>query len=97
MKSRKILDETMGSFRILLEAIEGDRGIHDYGLPRMTWMRAVRLIKQYGLDEALDVIDERAERASDRGDFETARRWRTLIAAIHAIESDERLLGDNVH
>ena len=97
MKSRKILHETVGHFRILLETIEGDPSIHDYGLPRMVWRRAVQLMNHYGLDQALDVIDERAERAADRGDFETARRWRDLIAAIHAIENDERLLGDKVH
>jgi hypothetical protein len=97
MKSRKILDETVGSFRILLEAYEDDPSIHDYGLPRITWVRAVQFMNHYGSEKALDVIDERAERACDRGDYETARRWRTLISAIHAIENDERLCGDKIH
>jgi hypothetical protein len=34
---------------------------------------------------------------ADRGDYETARRWRNLVAAILAIEGDERLLGDKSH
>jgi hypothetical protein len=97
MKSRKITDEVVGRFRILLEQIDGNPGVHDYGLPRMAWIRAVQFMDHYGLEKALHVIDERAERAADRGDYETARRWRNLIAAIHAIENDERLLGENVH
>jgi len=95
MKSKKTLDEVVGRFRILLEVTEGYSSIHDYGLPRMTWMRAVRLMNHYGSDKALDVIDARAERAGDRGDYETARRWRTLIAAIHAMIEEEHLTGDN--
>src|SRR5579863_4091228 len=97
MKSNKTLDETMGRFRVLLEVIESNPGVHDYGLPRTAWKRAVQFMNYYGPDEALDVIDQRAERATGRGDYETARRWRTLIAAIHAIESDQHLLGDEVH
>jgi len=58
---------------------------------------AARLINHYGSEEALDLIDERANRASNRGDYETARRWRTLITAIHAIENDEPLPGDKRH
>lgn len=97
VKWKKILDEIAGDFQVLLEVSEGDPSVHDHGLPRMAWTRAVRLMTQYGSDKALDLIDERAERAADRGDYESARRWRTLIAAIHAIENDERLPGDKMH
>jgi hypothetical protein len=54
-------------------------------------------MKNFGADQALGLIDQRAERAADRGDFDTARRWRTLITAIHAIQEDERIRGDSVH
>jgi hypothetical protein len=97
MKITKLLDERIGRFRILLESMEGDALLHDYGISRMAWIRGVKLMNHFGSAKALDLIDQRAERAADRGDYDTAARWRTLITAIHAIEEDERLLGDNVH
>ena len=48
--------------QVLLEVSEGDPSVHDHGLPRMAWTRAVRLITRYESDKALDLIDERAER-----------------------------------
>ena len=97
MKKKTILDEVVGDVRIEIEMIEGDPGGHDYGIPRQSWIRGAKLMKHFGAERALDLIDERAERAADRRDFETARRWRTLITAIHAIQEDERLLGENTH
>jgi hypothetical protein len=98
MKSRKILDDLVGNARVLLEAYEDTKPrLHDYDIPRLSWIRAVRFIRHFGLKRALDVVDERANRAADRGDYETSRRWRTLITAIHAMQEDERLPGDNVH
>jgi hypothetical protein len=97
MTTKKLLDDLIGDLRIKLEIIEGDPGLHDYGIPRQSWFRGVRLMKHFGAEQALELIDQRAERAADRGDYETARRWRTLITAIHAIQEDERLPGDNTH
>jgi hypothetical protein len=97
MMSSKRVDEMSRKFRITIEEFEGDPGLHDYGLPRMAWVRAARFLNHFGSEKALDLIDQRAERAADRADYETARRWRDLIAAIHAIEEDERLLGDKLH
>jgi hypothetical protein len=95
---KKLLDERIGKFRVLLETSEGHGGgFRDYGIPRQAWLRAVKLATRHGLERALELIDERAERAGDRRDFETARRWRELIVAIHAIQEDERLPGDNMH
>jgi hypothetical protein len=54
-------------------------------------------MRHFGAELALEVIDQRAERATVRGHYETARRWRDLIVAIHAIQEDERLPGDDVH
>lgn len=96
-KSRKILDEVIGSFRVKLEVSEGEPSLRDYGLGRQAWIRGVKFIRHFGAEQALDLIDQRAERAGDRGDYDTARRWRTLITAIHAIQEDERLAGDNTH
>jgi hypothetical protein len=95
--TRKILDEVVGGLRIELEEIEGDRGPRDYGIPRQSWIRGVRLMKHFGAERALELIDQRAERAADRRDYDTARRWRTLITAIHAIQEDEHLSGENTH
>jgi hypothetical protein len=96
-KKNKILDEVVGGVRVELEMIDGGPGRHDYGIPRQAWIRGVKLMTHFGAEQALDVIDKRAYRAADRGDYGTARRWRTLITAIHAIQEDERLPGDNTH
>jgi hypothetical protein len=97
MKIRKILDEVAGRVRIAIETIEGDPGPHDYGIPCQSWTRGVKFINHFGAEQALELIDQRAERAADRGDYETARRWRTLITAIHAFQEDEHLPGENTH
>lgn len=97
MKKKELLDERMGEFRLRLEIIEGDPGPHDYGISRQSWIRGIKLMNHYGATRALEIIDERAERAAGRGDYDTSRRWRDLITAIHAIEEDERVAGDNVH
>lgn len=93
MKKKMLLDED----GIKLEVIEGDPGLHDYGIPAQAWRRAVNFMQHFGAEQALDIIDQRAERAANRGDYDTARRWRDLITAIHAIQEDERLPGDNMH
>ena len=97
MAIKRILNDVVQGVRITIEEIEGDPGLHDYGLSRMAWIRAATFLNRFGSEKALDLIDRRAERAADRGDYDTARRWRDLIAAIHAIEEDERLLGDRLH
>ena len=49
MKSRKILDDVVGKFRILLETYgDGKPGLHDYGIPRLSWIRAVRFVSILG-------------------------------------------------
>ena len=93
-KDNKILDETVGDVRIELDILDPEPGLPDYGILRQSWICAVKLVTRFGAEQALVVIDERAERAADRGDYETARRWRTLITAIHAIQEDERWPGE---
>lgn len=96
-KVKNLLNERIGDYRIKLELIENDLGVHDYGISRQAWRRGIKLMQHYGAKQALDVIDKRAERAGSRGDYDTARRWRELITAIHAMEEDEHLPGDSVH
>jgi hypothetical protein len=97
MKSKKILDDVAGGIRLTIEMYEDDPTLHDYGIPRQSWIRGVKLMKHFGAERALELIDQRAERAADRRDYDTARRWRTLITAIHAIQEDEHLSGENTH
>jgi hypothetical protein len=97
MKIKELLNEVIGGNRIKLESIQNDLGLHDYGIPRQAWLRGARFMQYFGAEQALELIDQRAERAADRSDFDTARRWRDLITAIHAIQEDERLPGDKVH
>jgi hypothetical protein len=97
MKVRKVLNEKVGRLQITLEVYEGDPSLHDYGIPRQSWLRGVSFMNHFGAERALEIIDERAERAADRGDYESARRWRTLITAIHAIQEDESLPGQRRH
>jgi len=97
MKKTKLLDEQVGRFHILLETMQDKARLHDYGIPRTAWTRAIKFMNHFGPEKALDVIDRRAERAGDRGDYETARRWRTLITAIHAMTEEEHLPGDGTH
>ena len=58
-------------------------------LPPTTWRRAARLIERFGADEALAELDRRAESCVDHRDVPSAVRWRNVMAAIHAISSDE--------
>lgn len=97
MKRRKRFETVAGNLIIKIESIDDDAGLHDYGLPRRTWLRAVRFANHFGHEHALELIDQRAERAAERLDFETARRWRELITAIHAMMEEEKLPGDKTH
>lgn len=97
MKIKELLNDVFGDYRVKLELIENDLGLHEYGIPHQAWRRSVTLMKHFGAEQALDVIDRRAERAANRGDYDAARRWRELITAIHAMQEDERLPSENVH
>ena len=96
-KTKKILDEIIGDFHVKLEVDESKPGLHDYGIPRMAWLRGVKFINNFGADSALELIDQRAERAADRRDYDSVRRWRDLIVAIHAIQEVEHLPGESTH
>jgi hypothetical protein len=67
MKTKRLLDEVVGNFRVKLETIDANSGLRNYSIPRQAWIRGVRLLNHFGAEKALDVIDQRAERAADRG------------------------------
>jgi hypothetical protein len=97
MTVRKILDKFVGEFHVKLEMIESEPGVHDYGIPHTAWIRGVRFMDHFGAERALELIDQRAERAADRRDYDSDRRWRDLIVAIHAMQEEEHLPGDKTH
>src|ERR1041385_3397263 len=97
MRFRRTVDERVGSLRITIEVSEGAALPHDCGIPDQSWRRGARFINHFGPDRALEVVDERAERAAGRGDYATAARWRTLITAIHAMTEGESLPGERQH
>jgi hypothetical protein len=68
----------------LIEETHGEPGLHEYGIPHTAWLRGVRFMRHFGVERALDLIDQRAEWAAERGDYDTARRWRDLITAIQS-------------
>ena len=89
---------TAGDYDITIESfVDDDSRLHDYGIRRSAWYRGVRLMKQLGSTKALELIDERANKALARGDIAMCCRWRDFIVVIHAIESDEPLCTDRVH
>jgi hypothetical protein len=81
----------------VIELIQGDNSPHDYPFPGRTWRRGSRMIDRFGVDGALERLDERAERAAVRDDFLTAERWRDIMAVIHAIANEDPLPGDSYH
>ena len=94
---KKLLDIRAGQARMRLFKFENPSGPHIYPIPPSAWRRAIALVKVMGSEAARYKIDERAMRAYDRGDSNTARRWRDLLVAIHAIELETPLGGEPVH
>ena len=80
---------------ITASELKGSGEFTPYPLARNTWLRAIKLTKKHGTCKALQLIDERAWRAFNRGDDDTSRRWRDLIIAIHAMEQEELVPGEN--
>src|SRR5689334_15285627 len=95
--SRTILNGYIGGSHVKLEVFGNDLCLHDYGILRQSWFRGIKLMKQFGAEPALELIDHRAYRAADRGDYDTSRKWRELITAIHAAVEDEHLPGERTH
>lgn len=88
MKSRKILESRIGDMRVTLEEISVEVAHampHDYGLSRSAWRYGARMLDTRSIDEALSILDARAERCIERRDFDSAKRWRAVMAAVHAI------------
>ncbi|WP_338530624.1 hypothetical protein [Nitratireductor thuwali] len=94
---RKKSEYSIGNFDITIESIIDDESrLHDYGFSRSTWLRGVRLMKRFGSEEALELMDQRADGALERGNLALCNRWRDLMGVIHAIEADEPLPSDRI-
>lgn len=95
---RKKTEYVGGKYDITIESIVDDSSrLHDYGFSRATWYRGVRLMRRLGPDQALELMDIRADRALARGDIEMCHKWRDLMGVIHAIESEEPQPTDRIH
>lgn len=87
-----------GDYSISIETIVDNASrLHDYGIRRSAWHRAVRLMRRFGSDQALGLMESRAESALARGNLAMCHRWRDLMVVVHAIESDEPLPTDRIH
>lgn len=88
MSIRRILTVFLGRTTVTLDEIETDgwgrEGILQQ-VPPAAWRRASQLIDRYGADEALALLDKKAERCIARRDLASAIRWRNVMAAIHAV------------
>ncbi|BAV46778.1 Long-chain-fatty-acid CoA ligase [Mesorhizobium loti] len=88
----------VGPYEVTIESVvDRESRLHDYGFEKATWHRGVRIMQRYGSDKALELMDERADRALARNDVKRCHRWRDLMAVIHAIENDEPQPTDRVH
>lgn len=83
--------------RVRATASEGQSTPPECPVGRTTWKRALRLLKKFGPDRALELIDQRAWKAFERGDDNTSRRWRDLMIVIHAAQEDEQLPWESRH
>ncbi|ESW86045.1 hypothetical protein X770_20855 [Mesorhizobium sp. LSJC269B00] len=88
----------VGPYDVTIDStIDNASRLHDYGFDRATWHRGVRMMQRYGSDNALELMDDRADRALARSDIATCQKWRELMAVIHAIENDEPQPIDRIH
>lgn len=92
MAIKRILTATFGRNVVSMDVIEESARSCELVFHQLTpaiWRRAGKLIERFGADEALALLDRRAERSVDRRDVPSAVRWRNLMAAIHAISAEE--------
>lgn len=95
---RKKSEHVVGKYHITVEFVVDDSSrLHDYGFDHSKWHRGVKLMKHFGSDRALELMDLKAERAFRRGDVNMCRKWRDLMGVIHAVEADEPQPNDRIH
>lgn len=95
---RKKTEYVVGKYDITIESIVDDSSrLHDYGFSRATWHRGARLMQRLGSDQALELMDTKADRALARGDLKMCHKWRDLMGVIHAIEAEEPQPTDRIH
>lgn len=86
-----------GFFSIRMTVIRGGAGPAPYPLSATQWRRAVKMIRAYGVDGSLNLMDGRAEAAVDRRDIRTAELWRDLMVAVLVMSSEKRRRGEAVN
>ncbi|MBY5812562.1 hypothetical protein [Rhizobium leguminosarum] len=95
---REKMTATDGDLEFSVEIwINDESRLHDYGIPRSAWFRAIRLLRKYGSEKTLDELDRRALASFERGNVRMSYRLRDLMIAIHAMEEDEVMPNDRVH
>ncbi|NRP75118.1 hypothetical protein ILFOPFJJ_06041 [Ensifer psoraleae] len=88
----------LGDYELSVELVINDESrLHDYGIRRSAWFRGIRMMRRYGPDLALELLDERANRCYERKDIPMCYRLRDLMVAIHAMTEDEVQPNDRVH
>lgn len=86
--------------RISLEEISGEgryAAPHDYRVSRTAWRVGARMLDKMDVDSALAILDDRAERCIAKRDIGSARRWRDVMAVIHAIAAEQVQSGQGPH
>jgi hypothetical protein len=88
----------LGDYELSVELVINDKSrLHDYGIDRPAWTKGIRLMKRYGPEKALELLDERAIRAYARSEERLCFRLRDIMVAIHAMNEDEVQPNDRVH
>lgn len=94
---KKDLDQKFGNVRVRIMSFGGFEGPPSYNLPPQAWRRGAQLIGRFGVEGALELLDARAEKLLQEGNIPAAIRWRNVMAAIHAVQEDERCPGEPNH
>jgi hypothetical protein len=95
---RKKTEIRVGNYDISIESnVDKTSRLHDYGFSSSTWRRGANLMRRFGSDRALELMDAKADRALAGGHLEMCHKWRDLMAVIHAIEYEEPQPIDRVH
>lgn len=91
------MEYRVGRAVVRIEMIPGEGAVCEWDPPPRTWRRASRFVDLLGPDKALELMDERAERAMFDGRPEAALLWRDLMVAVHRMSREERLGDERDH
>ena len=98
MREEDIVDIEEDGMRVLVRAYRGGKAApRPYPLSARQWRRAVRLLGVFGEARCLELMDERAEAALERGDLATCLAWRDLMVAVHEVCREEPGAGQRTN